>query len=129
MPRKASKSGPIGNGWIQEKRTEKGIRFVAYWQKHTPDESAPMGRRKEYGGSHDLGPKVKHGEGLTSLSAAKKKWLTICDAVMDRRSDAHPCEWGEMTFKRFTDSVFVPSRIPRWRETTAYTIQYYLRRP
>src|SRR5664279_5492524 len=99
MPRKASKSGPIGNGWIEEKRTEKGIRFVAYWQKYVPDELAPMGRRKEYGGSHDLGAKVKHGEGLTSLSAAKKKWLTICDPIMGRTAKEHPSEMGEKTFQ------------------------------
>lgn len=85
-----------------------------------------MGRRKEYGGSHDLGPKVKHGEGLTSLSAAKKKWLTVCDAIMGRGAKEHPVEWGDMTFKRFVETVFVPDRKPRWRETTEYTINYYL---
>lgn len=126
MPRKALKSGPIGNGWIEEKRTEKGIRYVAYWQKYVPDESAPMGRRKEYGGSHDLGPKVKHGEGLTSLSASKKKWLTICDAIMGRTAKEHPSEMGEKTFRWYTENVFKPDREPRWRETTKYTIKYYL---
>jgi integrase len=85
-----------------------------------------MGRRKEYGGSHDLGPKVKHGEGLTSLSAAKKKWLTVCDAIMGRGAKEHPVEWGDMTFRRFVETVFVPDRKPRWRETTEYTINYYL---
>ena len=126
MPRKAAKSGPIGNGWIEERRTERGVRFVAYWQKYTPDASAPMGRRKEYGGSHDLGSKVKHGEGLTSLSAAKKKWSQICDAVMGRGAKEHPAEWGDMTFKRFAETVFIPDRKPRWRETTEYTVRYYL---
>src|SRR5689334_5982551 len=126
MPRKAIKSGPIGNGWVEEKRTEKGIRFVAYWQKYVPDESAPMGRRKEYGGSYDLGPKVKHGEGLTSQSAAKKKWLTLCDAIMGRKGKEHPSEQGDKTFRWFTENVFKPDRKPRWRQTTEYTINYYL---
>lgn len=126
MPRKSIKSGPIGNGWIEEKRTERGVRFIAYWQKYVPDDLAPLGRRKVYGGSHDLGPKVKHGEGLTSQSAARKKWLTICDAIMGRGAREHPVEWGDMTFRRFVETVFVPARKPRWRETTEYTINYYL---
>jgi len=126
MPRIAIKSGPIGNGWIEEKRLSGGIKYIAYWQKFVPDESAPMGRRKEYGGSHELGPKVKHGEGLTSLSAAKKKWLTICDPIMGRGVKEHPVEMADKTFRWFTANVFVPDRKPRWRETTEYTITYYL---
>lgn len=126
MPRQASKSGPIGNGWIEEKHTERGVRFIAYWQAYTPDESAPMGRRKVYGGSHDLGAKVKHGDGLTSLSAAKKKWSQICDAVMGRGAKEHPVEMPGKTFRWFTQNVFVPDRKPRWRETTTYTFNYYL---
>jgi integrase len=126
MPRKLSKSGPIGNGWIEEKHTERGIRYVAYWQQHVADEGAPRGRRKGYGGSYDLGQKVKHGDGLTSLSAAKKKWLTICDRVMGRGPKEHPSEMGDKTFRWFTENVFVPDRKPRWRETTEYAVNYYL---
>ncbi len=85
-----------------------------------------MGRRKEYGGSHDLGPKVKHGEGLTSLSAAKKKWLTICDAVMGRGAKEHSSEMSKKTFRWFTANVFIVRRKPRWRETTESTVNYYL---
>jgi hypothetical protein len=32
MPRKKLMYGPIGNGWVQEVRTEDGIKFVARWQ-------------------------------------------------------------------------------------------------
>ena len=111
---------------MEERRTSGGIRYVAFWQKHVPDPTAPMGRRKEYGGSHDLGPKVKHGGGLTSLSAAKKKWLTICDPIMGRTAKEHPSEMAEKTFQWFVENVFKPDRQPRWRETTEEAIKYYI---
>lgn len=127
MPRKLIKSGPIGNGWIEERRSEKGgVRFVAYWQQFVPDDSAPLGRRKEYGGSYDLGPKVKHGDGLTSLSAAKKKWLKICDSIMGRRGQVeHYSEWGRMTLRSFAENVYMAQRKPRWKGTTKETNSYY----
>jgi integrase len=37
-----------------------------------------------------------------------------------------PAEMTGKTFRWFTQNVFVPDRNPRWRETTAYTVKYYL---
>jgi hypothetical protein len=47
MARKKIPEGPIGKGWVEEVRTEDGLKFVARWQFYVADPDAPEGRRRE----------------------------------------------------------------------------------
>jgi integrase len=128
MPRKRAISGPAGGGWVEEVRTAEGVRFVAYWQKYVPDSSDPLGRRKVYGGSHDLGPKVKRGTGLTSITAARSRWSDIRALIMQQAVSEAPPEMQEKTFKWYSENVWIPSRRERWCETTLLVnSDYYFR--
>jgi integrase len=57
---------------------------------------------------------------------AKRMVGRICDAIMGRAASEHPAELKEKTFRWFAENIFVPARKTRWRETTAYTVQYFL---
>jgi hypothetical protein len=60
MPRKKLLDGPIGNGWVQEVRTENGIKFIARWQYYVADPTAADGRTREIG-YYEIGQKVHDG--------------------------------------------------------------------
>lgn len=125
MAKRPILEGPIGNGWIDQVKQPDGIHFIARWNRFVRDETAPGGRRRERGGSYDLGPKVKHGDGLKALKDAEKKWYGLCDAVMGRIANLHPTLQAEQLFEHFVDKVFVPGRKSRWKETTDSTWEYY----
>ncbi|MGC1450738.1 MAG: hypothetical protein WA830_11930 [Candidatus Sulfotelmatobacter sp.] len=121
-------SGPVGDGWVEEVKTSKGSRFVAYWQVYVEDASRPDGRRRKRNGPFELGPKVKLGpEGtLKSLKDARKKWMAICDSVIGRTPTQHPLEMREKTFEWFARNVYQPRRKERWRPRTAEAFEYYM---
>jgi hypothetical protein len=129
MPRTRAISGPIGTGWVEERKTAEGIRFLAIWKKRVPDPTAPMGRRVEYGGSYDLGPKTRHGAGLTSLGAAKKKWALIAQETVHKSETRTPPPSGKLdltiSFRQYCETAWLPTRKERWAETTAENNAYY----
>ena len=129
MPRKAAVSGTIGLGWVEERKTFEGIRYLALWKKRIPDPDAPLGRRIVHGGSYDLGPKVRHGAGLTSLSAAKKKWASIATDIVQRPDPVISPAPGKVdpnvTFREYCEKAWLPTRKERWAETTAENNTYY----
>jgi integrase len=129
MPRKTEVSGPVGTGWVEERKTSDGIRFTAFWKKRVPDTTAPKGRRILHGGSYDLGPKVRHGAGLTSLSAAKKHWATIAKDIVSRSDSPAPAPSGkidpQVTFREYCERSWLPTRKERWAETTTENNVYY----
>jgi integrase len=130
MPRKTQVSGPVGSGWVEEKATSEGVKYIAYWKKRVPDASSALGRRIVHGGSYDLGRKVRHGHGLTSLRAAKKKWNEIFKDVMSAAENAQPAPHSHsvVTFQSYATDVWIPSRSSRWAETSEYiTHDYYFK--
>jgi integrase len=100
--------------------------YIAYWKERVPDPDAPLGRRIVHGGSHDLGKKVHHGQGLTSFSAAKKRWAEIAREIISGSEKPTPVKPPVVTFESYTKDVWMPSRSSRWTETTEYiTDSYY----
>ncbi|HEX4594016.1 MAG TPA: site-specific integrase [Bryobacteraceae bacterium] len=117
MARKRIVEGPIGNGWIDEVRTDNGVRFVARWKKFVADPEAPEGRRRINGGQYEIGPKVYHGPGLKSKKDAEKAWLQICDTVMGRVVDIPAGLKAKKTLRWFTEEDpegFRKHREKRW---------------
>jgi integrase len=129
MPRRRIQEGPIGNGWVEEIRTEAGIKFVARWKKFIADPAAPGGRRRVDGGYHELGPKVHHGPGLRSKADAVKKWLKVCDSVIGRTSGIHPALKADWTFRHFAveaEDGYKKTRETRWGESQREAFDYYM---
>lgn len=132
MPKQRIIDGPIGNGWIDEVRTDKGVHFVARWKKYIPDPNAPEGRQRVNGGQHELGPKVYHGPGLKSKKDAGKEWLKICDGIMgraDRRIDLPASEKAKQTFRWFAEEDpdgFRQRRQARWTGTQPRFYDYIM---
>ena len=54
-----------------------------------------------------------------------KEWLKVCDSVMGKTIRLHPSQISEKSFQWFTTEKFAKSRMPRWRETTKYSFDYY----
>jgi integrase len=127
MPKKKIVEGPIGSGWIDLVKKASGSVFVARWNRFLSDNTVPDGRRRVRGGSYEIGPKVHHGPGLRSKKDAMKEWLKVCDSVMGRSTRLHPSQIADKTFSWFTNEYFVRGRSPRWRETTKYTFNYYMK--
>jgi len=77
--------GPIGNGWVEEVKTDDGVKFIARWQYYVADPAQADGRRRE-SGYHEIGPKVYHGpeDALTSKRKAERRWDQIRDTIMGR---------------------------------------------
>jgi integrase len=132
MARKKVLEGPIGNGWVEEAKTDKGVRFVARWKKFVAAPTAKEGRRRVHGGSFEIGPKVyHHNEGLKSLRDAEKKWSEICDSVMGRSQDIHPLLKAERTFSFFANEDpegFRKRREGRWSQKMVEFYEYLMNR-
>jgi integrase len=130
MPKKRIVEGPIGNGWIDEVRTDEGVRFVARWKKYIADGTLPEGRQRVNGGQYEIGPKVYHGPGLKSKKDAEKEWLKICDAVMRRKPDANlPAVLkAKKSFRWFVeeDGGFQARREKRWSGTQPRFYKYIM---
>jgi len=122
--------GIIGKGWVEEKKTTKGIKFIARWAKWEADPSSPTGRKKVHAGRHELGPKVRFGgeDALKTKRDAEKKWLGISDAVMGLTADLPPVLLREKTFKEYAEQVFMPDRKPSLRPKSLWALNYYMAR-
>lgn len=128
MPRKKTLYGPIGNGWVEEVRTEEGIKFIARWQYYLADPETHEGRRRA-SGYFEIGPKVHHGPkgALTSKSAAETKWAEIRDSVMGRTEVLPAALKAEKTFRWWAEEDpdgFKKRREQRWSGGTPEWFNY-----
>jgi integrase len=130
MPKPKITDGPIGHGYIDELRTDDGVRFVARWQKFVPDPDAPGGRRRVHGGQYDIGLKVYHGAGLKSKKDAEKEWLKVADSIMGRAVGNVPAALkAKKTFRWFAEEDpegFRKSREERWSGSTPEWYDYVM---
>ena len=130
MPKKRITEGPIGNGWIDEVRTEAGVKFVARWKKYIADDTAPGGRQRVNGGQYEIGPKVYHGPGLKSKKDAEKEWLKVCDSIMGRKPNVNlpAILKASKTFRWFVeeDDGFQARREKRWSGTQPRFYRYIM---
>jgi len=121
--------GPIGHGWVTKQKTADGLRWIAKWQEYKADPSKPGGRYKAHGGQHDLGPVVKHGEGLKSPTAAKELWRTICDSIMHSSPSTTPVlttvPAKTLTFKQYCETIWLPKHRVDWNEDTRHHNETY----
>lgn len=128
MPRQTlqvSKPTPAGRGWVEEVSTaDHVVKFVAFWRVWVPDPDAPGGKRRERGGSYELGPKVRYGEGLHKLKDAQEEWARVRKSVMGSlsRPTLSP---SKVTLRQYIDEVWVPARAGGWRKNTAITFRYH----
>src|SRR5215472_5146771 len=129
MAKKRITEGPIGNGWVEEVRTEDGVRFVARWKKYIADPNAPAGRQRVNGGQYEVGPKVYHGPGLKSKKDAMKSWLKICDEVMGRNANLVAPQKAKKSFRWFAEEYadgFRKRREQRWSGRTPKWYDYIM---
>src|SRR5581483_6866073 len=117
MPRKKILDGPIGNGWVEEVRSEDGLKYVARWQRYVADPGAPDGRRRE-SGYHELGFKAHRGPGLKSKREAERKWAEIADSVMGRTDKLPAALKAEKSFRWFAEED--PNRASTFRMMWSY---------
>ena len=120
--------GPIGSGWVEEVRTDAGIKFVARWQYYVADSDTPEGRRRE-SGYHEIGPRVHHGPkgSLTSKKAAEEKWAEIRDSVMGRSEVLPAALKAEKSFRWWAEEDpdgFRKRREQRWSGGTPEWYDY-----
>jgi|SRR5581483_2923353 len=130
MPRKKILDGPIGNGWVEEVRSEDGLKYVARWQRYVADPGAPDGRRRE-SGYHELGFKAHRGPGLKSKRDAERKWAEIADSVMGRTDKLPAALKAEKSFRWFAEEDpdgFRKRREQRWSGTTPEWYDYIMRK-
>ena len=128
MPRKKLMHGPIGSGWVEEVRTDAGIKFVARWQYYVADSDTPEGRRRE-SGYHEIGLRVHHGPkgSLTSKKAAEEKWAEIRDSVMGRSEVLPAALKAEKSFRWWAEEDpdgFRKRREQRWSGGTPEWYDY-----